>query len=270
MPVKAGSDSISHPGYMANGATPKSISLLPREHGAYAQLGVSLAAGLALAPASPRAWAQGLATILVFLATEPLLVLLGRRGEAARSQGLASARRRLAWCGSLLLMALALAWNGATLSQRLSVLPGLSLGLALLGLFLARREHTMTGELLAAGAFSFAALPVSLLGGALTPKALAMALSLTALHGTGTLLVRGFLDSLKPGSARAMGALPILLGLALGGGVLLSPLPWPMTLAPAPLTAAALWVYLAPPSPREMRRVGWILTAASALPTTCR
>ncbi|MDP2875112.1 MAG: YwiC-like family protein, partial [Holophaga sp.] len=59
---------------------PKPISMMPREHGAYAQLGVSLLASLFLVPASPRAWGQALATTLVFLASEPLLVLMGRRG----------------------------------------------------------------------------------------------------------------------------------------------------------------------------------------------
>ncbi len=250
---------------MANGPISRSISLMPREHGAYAQLGISLAAGLALAPSSPRAWAQVLATVLAFLASEPFLLLLGRRGETARSQGAVSARRRLAWCTVLLLPALGTAWAGAAPRQGLSMAPGLVFGLALLGLFLARREHTMAGELLAAGAFSFAALPVAILGGAAATRALLLALSLAALNGLGTALVRAFLASLKPKNAWGIRALPFFLGLVLSAGMLASPLPWLMALAPGPLTAVALWVWLTPPSPRDLKRVGWVLTAGSAL-----
>src|SRR5512138_859153 len=52
-------------GIMATGANPKHLSLMPREHGAYAQLGISLAMALALVPSSPRSWGQALATVLV-------------------------------------------------------------------------------------------------------------------------------------------------------------------------------------------------------------
>jgi len=249
---------------MANGVIPKSISLMPREHGAYAQLGVSLAAGLALAPSSPRAWAQVLATILVFLASEPFLLLLGRRGEAARIQTAYSARRRIRLCLTLCLPALLLAWKGATLRQGVSVFPGMILGLFLLGLFLAKREHSAPGELLAAAAFSCSAPPVSILGGVQSRKALALALGLAALHGLGTVLVRSFLGALKRQNALPR-ILPVALGLALSGGALASRLPWLMAVAPAPLTAAALWVLLAPPSPRSLRAVGWTLAAGSAL-----
>ena len=254
-----------HAEFMPNVSQPKAISLLPREHGAYAQLGVALAAGLALVAASPRAWAQALATALAFLASEPFLVLWGRRGEVAKRQGFRAAGRRLALCLALLLPALGLAWAGAAQQQIISVLPGLGFGLALLGLFLVRREHSLPGELLAAGAFSFAALPVAILGGANQNRAWVLALGLTALHGLGTTLVRGVLSSLKQGSARAPRGVAVFLGLALIGGVLAAPLPKILAWAPVPLAATALWVFAAPPFPRNLRTVGWILTLGSAL-----
>lgn len=265
MPVKAGLPGFVHPGIMASAATPKPISLLPREHGAYAQLGIALAAGLALAPASPRAWTQALATALVFLASEPFLVMTGRRGEAARQQGALPARHRLSEYALFLLPALAWAWHGASVRQALSILPGSAFGLGLLALFLAKREHSMPGELLAAAAFAFTSLPVGVLGGAAPSKAMALALGLAVLNGLGTILVRGFLGSLKRGGSRILQALPVLLGLALSASAIVAHLPWLLALAPIPLTAAALWVVLTPPSPRELRRVGWVLAGASAL-----
>lgn len=249
---------------MANGITTKPPSLLPREHGAYAQLSIALVAALALVPLSGRAWGQALASALVFLASEPALVLLGRRGEAAKTQALRPARRRLLLCGGLLLLAL-LAWSGTTFLQKFSVLPSLTAGAALLGLFLARREHSTAGELLGATAFSFAALPVVILGGLAPAKALTLALGLTALNGLGTILVRGFLASLKRGNARWPRTFAVGAGLGLSVGALASPLPWLLGLAPLPLLAASAWVMVAPPSPRSLRTVGWILTAGSAL-----
>jgi len=250
---------------MANGSIPKPISLLPREHGAYAQLGISLLAALALVPFSGRAWAQALATGLVFLISEPLLVMLGRRGEVAWRQASRSARRYLIRAVALLFLALGMAWAGAAMPQMLSILPGMILGLVLLALFLARREHTMVGELLAAWAFSFAALPVAILGKLEPTKALTLALGLGLLNGLGTTMVRGFLASLKPPASQWPRALPLLLGLGMTGTVLATALPWRLALAPLPLTIAALWVLLAPPAPRDLRKLGWVLTAGSAL-----
>ena len=250
---------------MANGTVPKSISFMPREHGAYAQLGISLLAALALVPLSGRAWAQGLATALVFLASEPFLVLQGRRGEATRIQGGREARRRIWIYCALILLALALAWQGATLRQGLSLLPGLVLGVLLLGLFLARREHSALGELLAAVAFALAALPVAFLGGIPPAKAVTLALGLAALNGLGTTLVRAFLVSQRHATARGTQVLPVLLGLGLTFGTLASPLPRLMAMAALPLTMASLWVMAAPPSPKQLRTLGWVLTAGSGL-----
>ena len=250
---------------MANGTAPKSISFMPREHGAYAQLGISLLAALALVPLSGRAWAQGLGTVLVFLASEPFLVLQGRRGEAARIQGAREARCRIWMYCTLILLTLGLAWQGTPLHQGLSVLPGLVLGLFLLGLFLARREHSALGELLAAGAFALAALPVAILGGIPPGKAITMALGLAALNGLGTTLVRAFLVSQRHPTTRGAQVLPILLGLGLTLGTLASPLPRLMAVAAVPLTVVALWVMATPPSPKQLRTLGWVLTVGSGL-----
>lgn len=250
---------------MANGTNPKPISLLPREHGAYAQLGIALAAALLLVPSSGRAWAQALATVAAFLLSEPLLLLLGRRGEKARLQAAVGARLRIALWGAALLVALGLAWSGSTLRLGLSVLPGSLLGALLLGLFLLRREHNTLGELLAAGTFASAALPVAALGGSPLPKALALTLGLAGLHGLGTFLVRAFLASFKPGFPRWVRLLPALLGLLASAALLGSDWPRALALVPLPLSLLGLWLSAAAPSPRDLRSIGWRLTVASAL-----
>jgi len=263
--VKAKGPAAFHAEGMTNATTHKPISLMPREHGAYAQLGVSLLAALAMVPQSGKAWAQAFATVLVFLASEPLLVLQGRRGEAARTRAVGPANRRILICLALLLPALLLAWRGAARHQGWAALPGLLLGAGLLGLFLARREHSAAGELLAAAAFSCAALPVLTLGGLAPTRALLVTLGLVALHSLGTAMVRSFLWSLKAEPAWMPRALPVLLGLGLIAGLRASALPRALALAPVPLTLAAVWMLVRPPSPRNLRSVGWLLTAGSAL-----
>jgi hypothetical protein len=59
-------------------------SLLPREHGAYAQLAFPLVTGLGLATPSLPAVALALAAVAFFLANEPVAILLGTRGSGWR------------------------------------------------------------------------------------------------------------------------------------------------------------------------------------------
>lgn len=250
---------------MPTGTTAKPISLLPREHGAYAQLGVSLLAALALVPLAPRAWAQALATVLVFLASEPLLLLTGRRGEEARLRGGPAARVRAVLLMGLLLPAFAVAWLGASPTLWATALPAVLPALGLLALFLRRREHTLPGELLAALAFSFTALPVARLGDAAPGKAWALAFVLAALHGVGTVLVRGILWSMKANGARWPRLLAPLLALVLAAVALALPLPWWAAMTALPLLLASLRVAAVLPSPKDFRILGWILTAASLL-----
>ncbi len=57
-----------------------SNSLLPREHGAYAELAFPLATGLAAGGPTVAGVAFSLAAVVLFLAHEPAAVMLGRRG----------------------------------------------------------------------------------------------------------------------------------------------------------------------------------------------
>ena len=74
-------------------------SLLPREHGAYAQIGVPLtvAIGLSREPLGIAvAGALSLGFALIFLLHEPVLVLLGHRGKRVRKTDGGRAQRLLA------------------------------------------------------------------------------------------------------------------------------------------------------------------------------
>jgi choline-glycine betaine transporter len=77
--------------------TSRTPSLLPREHGAYAQVIFPLLTALALGGITVSALLLVIATVTVFLAHEPVLVLLGNRGGRAKRETSAPAGRRLAW-----------------------------------------------------------------------------------------------------------------------------------------------------------------------------
>jgi len=243
-------------------------SLWPREHGAYAQLAAGLASAFALAPAL-RGLAQLILTAAVFLASEPLLVLLGRRGPgAAAGVDRGRARGRLAALGIVGLVSGSAAWIGdaRSMAGARALLPAGVLGLGLFGLFLARRERTVAGEVLAAWTFAAAALPVAVAGGAPGPAAVRLALILAALFTLGTALVHGHLLALRHGGASASRAAAFGFGAVLTGAARLAETellpPWAF-LTLLPMTLAALGIWLVPPAPRRLKAVGWAAAACA-------
>lgn len=237
------------------------VSLVPTEHGAYVQLGLALVSGLLLGNGNARAWGQAALSVLLFLASAPALALLEQR---VREDMTGRVRGLLLAYGLLSLLAAGLAWLGAPsgLSSSLAVPAALAAGLSALAF--RGRLHTVAGELGASLALSSSAYPVSLLGGAPNRSALLLTLCLAGIHAIGTATVRAFLVSLRRKGDPLPRAIPPLLGLLLGSLTWTVPVPRTLLLAFLPTLAAALWVLVAPPSPRHMKRLGWLLTTASA------
>jgi hypothetical protein len=234
-------------------------SLWPREHGAYAQLGVALVAALILAP-NLRSLGQGLLTVALFLASEPLLQLLGGRREPAPR---AAAWRRLALLAGWAALG-GTAWLGVPAQRMLALLPAAALGAALFGLFRAGRERTAAGEILAAWGFAAAVLPMGVIAGAGVRRAIHLALILAAVATLGTVLVHGHLRATRRPGARWFA---VLLGTGLCAGAwvlagrgLLQAGAW---LAFMPMTLAAVGIAAVPPAPWRLRRVGWAAAACA-------
>lgn len=246
-------------------ATPAS-SLWPREHGAYAQLGIALLAGAVLGHGF-RGISQALLTLLLFLASEPVLVILGRRGGTPRDANRVRAALRLLILGSLILLAAGGAWAGAPAAHFAGILPAAILGAALFALFLFKLERTAAGELLAAWTFSAAAYAVALLGGAGAHKATILAFALAAMFTEATAVVHLHLVALKR-SANWPRFLAVLLGLALAGIALALSRPGMNRAAGAslvPMAVAAISVWSRPPEPRMLKNLGWTATACGLL-----
>lgn len=243
-------------------------SLWPKEHGAYAQLALPLVTALALAWPTLAGLLLVVAASAAFLAHEPWLVARGARGQRARREAGARARRRLAalvlvGVGSLvgacwLLLPMTLAWLG---------LP-VGLGALVLALSLAGREKTTAGELLAATALPAWAVPVALADGVALRLALACWVAFSAAFALGTLAVRGIIAAQKarrrPEAASTISpALPACVAVALVTAFGLLPSPVPAALVPTVLAAGVL--ALMPPPARQLRAVGWALAGSTTL-----
>jgi len=248
-------------------ASPRPRSLAPREHGAYGQLALPMLAalgagrpGLVAALLCASAWA-------LFLANEPALVLLGRRGERLRTEERPRAIARLAGLtiagASLGVTALVLAPPPVRSALVLPVL----LGAAFAAIVLLGQERSLVGEALAALALSGVSFPVAIASG-LTPGASARAWCVWAL-GFGALLVpvRSIGARRRATTSMVPRLLPVLLALAIAVGALRAGFGAGHLLALAPLVLAASWFAVSPPPPRSLPRVGWTVVGAGLLTT---
>jgi hypothetical protein len=250
---------------------PQLVSLLPKEHGAYGQLTCPLATAFVVAGASTAGLLFTAAVIAGFLAHEPAAVLLGLRGGRARRQMQGSAAQWLTSCliigtvagaGALLTITPAARWSIA-----IPVVPALLLAMA------TRRgqDKSLRGEVTAALAFSAAAVPVSLAGGASTQTAAAVAIPFALLFSASILAVRIVILKVRrggdPRAARATrraalslcGGATAALAVATATGQLSSS----VLVAAAPGLVTAAIVAARPPAPIHLRKLGWALIAAS-------
>jgi hypothetical protein len=246
--------------------------MLPKEHGAYGQLACPLITALAVADWN---WPVGLTTLAAvggFLAHEPLLVLGGRRGPRARRETGARAQRWLIATGALAASAGTTALWLAPAAIRWSFLMPLVPATLLLAASWSGREKTAFGEVAAALAFSFVALPVCLAGGTPMPVGLSIALAFAALFATSTLGVRVVILRVRgggdPARTRVTRAAVLALSAATAAGLaaaaLRDILPWAGILASAPGLVLSVALVLRPPAPTQLRTIGWLLVSASS------
>lgn len=248
-------------------AEPRPASLLPREHGAWGQLAMPLATGLALGRPGAASLLLAAGIVLAFLAHEPLLVILGQRGKRVRDELGARALRRLAVLGAA---ALATGIAGLLLAppaaRAAALAPGV-LALAVPALVLKRLEKTAAGELLVAAMLSACAAPLALAGGAPPDWAWGAVFTWIAAFTAATLPVRATLLWARTKGRRELRPLAAAGAAAIGAAALVlaasGPLPWPAAAAVVPTAAAAGVVALLRVRPQRFTTVGWSLVAAS-------
>lgn len=243
--------------------------LWPKEHGAYAQLLLPLAAALVLTRLRLSGVCLATGALAAFFAHEPGLVLLGHRGLRAKTRDTRTALTQLVSCAVVGFAALAIGlWIDPAL-QSVLLLPAALAGVALVSVVV-RKEKTLLGELNASLALSSASLPViaSTDPDPWRPYAylIAWGLGFFALTAAGRSVVRR--TKSQPWLAEG------IVLLAASGAVIAAVIgqlaPYPLeALAAAPYSipmfAAAWGLIVLKPSPKHLMRIGWSFAASSLL-----
>jgi hypothetical protein len=242
-------------------------SLLPREHGAYAQLAIPLLAACLQRVPTPAMILLSLAACLAFCAYEPFLVMLGHRGPRRRERDGARARVRLAVLAG---GAVALGVTGLWLAPSGTIVAAALIAAPIAVVIICgcvRATHTVAGELIAAIALTGASAVVMVAGGATRTAALATWLAWSLGFGASVLAVHrviarhkrtpvpraaGGIDTGALGLA-VIAALAVCLGLGSRCGSLA---------IAAPLLGLAAVLAIAPPSAKKLRAIGIAIVAA--------
>ena len=246
-------------------------AIWPREHGAYGQAGFPLLTALVLADVAVASVLIALAVVGVFLAHEPMQVLLGARGARARRE---HGRQAIRWSG--IWVALAVIAGAAGLvsmspAGRWTVVWPVVPAVIVLVAAVRGREKTTVPEVGAAAALSLAAVPVCLAGGLDGRVAAAVGAVYAVTFALMTLAVRVVVLTMRAGAQGpaaaasrrvVIGAAVVGLCAAVGAWIYGA---WsvtvPLALVPGVIVASALAVR--PPRATKLRLVGWVLVGTS-------
>ncbi|HSN81875.1 MAG TPA: YwiC-like family protein [Polyangiales bacterium] len=248
-------------------------SMVPREHGAYAELLFPIATVLLGGSPTASTWLLAVAAIACFLSNEPLLVLLGERGSRTKREESNRAKRVLL---VFVLIALGTGLTGLVLAPRgVQIAAGftLLLGGGLVLTAVQGLERSMFGEALAAAALSSIAIPLGLSAGLETTAALAVALIWLIASSLGTSIVRLTIARTKSKTEEARSKVAFKRGLlimaclvvvAVGVGAPFGSRVGLWVLAAAvPVALVVLAMAALRPSTRRLRLMGWSLVAAN-------
>jgi YwiC-like protein len=247
--------------------------MLPREHGAYAQLLLPLATALAISDIHLAAVLTCISALATFVAHEPLVVLLGRRGARAQRE---QQRRAITWLvmsgGIAIAAGLGAVASVSPHARWLFAWP-LVPAVGLAALLLAGREKSTLGEIASAVSFAAVAVPIGGLSAASPLRGFVVAFTFAGLFIVSTLGVRiVVLGSRGGGDPRAvrvtrrqLAVAVVLVGIGLS-------LIWRFevrtgiaALAILPGVALAIGLAIRPPAARRLRAVGWTMVSTTAL-----
>ncbi|HMA93311.1 MAG TPA: YwiC-like family protein [Polyangiaceae bacterium] len=240
--------------------------VVPREHGALGQAVVPLVVGLGLG--TPRFAALGIAVaaLLLFLAHEPLVLLLGQRGRRQQRERSPQAKR---WLGVLVSAAIGIGGASALAvgwQVLLACLACITMaGVVLVAFMMRGRERTAMGEVSVAITLPSALVPVAMASNVAAATALVCWSSLSLAYVAGVFGVRGIVGSQRKRSSGVGAVASGWSGLTLSLLALASIAAFSTGAALAGLVfgvivAAIRWKS---PSLRHMRRVGWVLVGAN-------
>jgi hypothetical protein len=241
-------------------------SLWPREHGAYVELLAPLLASLLFLAPSIAAAAYAVAACAAFLAHEPFLVLLGRRGARTKQSLGTRAQVHLMVCSGLALAGVAVGFASSSSMAHMALIFPLTLSAAACGLVLCNRERGLAGLMIVAATLASFSLPGLVASGLPWTSAGLLTLGWVALHTVGTLTARAFVYRKREGKS--------MLNLANGAALLAivvaallhatGAIPWIWCLSPLPFALLPAALATGAFRPRSPKQIGWALVAVNA------
>lgn len=245
-------------------AKAQSAKLHPKEHGAYAILGIPMVTALIMGGLNPIGMCIAIAAWAGFVAHEPLLVVWGHRG--LRAQGnTPAARSRLVILLSVTLLAGSLAFVFGGPSLRWSIVACVVLASTSFAVALAGLHRTLWGQLWGVAGLSLPCVPILLTSGLSTANATAVWGVWLVGFGATTLAVRSVIAAQKRQSRWLHTSALAILSLLVTLGCIASQY-W--LLASLPMLALSWYLLWAPPPAKHLKRVGWTLVAGTALSAT--
>ncbi|MEE8523010.1 MAG: YwiC-like family protein [Thermoanaerobaculia bacterium] len=244
-------------------------SLVPHEHGAYAELGIPLLSALALGRPTAAMYLLAATAVTGFFAYEPLLVLFGYRGARVQKTEGRRAGRRFALLEVLTsvlgVTAVVLAPPSARWALAVPALP--MLGVIVLGL--TRRLMARVGEIVATVALSSVSVPVAVFGGVPLKTALVLGGVWVAGLVSVNLAVRAVLDhggrhDRSPARGLSM-AVVVAMWAAVAAAASAGWVPWIAPAALAPLSVGSLLILIVFPRPQRIAVLGWTAVAGSLM-----
>ncbi|UCD25485.1 MAG: YwiC-like family protein [Gemmatimonadota bacterium] len=238
-------------------------SLLPREHGAYAEIAFPLLTGLTLGRPSLAATSIAIAATAFFLMHEPVAVLVGVRGARGKELWGDRARGRVIWLAIVGVVAGTAAVVLAPSAARLALLMPLGVGAVLLPAFLSGRLKTLAAEVLVIAALSATILPMAVSSGVEWSRAWVAVLVWFVAFLIGTLAVHAIKAKTgkSVGTKWAIAATPLLSALTGAFGLFTAftgRLPLTVSLAITLAGIVGVVSSITPIHPRQLKRVGWM------------
>jgi hypothetical protein len=236
-------------------------NLKPKEHGAYAILGIPLLTSLLIAGPTWIGLCVAAASVAGFLAHEPVLIALGHRGTRAQRTTPAAWQR----LGVLLTVTIAggvIAIVEGVAIVRWSLVACAALAVASFAIAIAGKHRTLGGQLWGIFSLSIPCIPILLAGDVSASLTIEVWLAWLFGFGATTLAVRGVIASQKRQSRTihqaALGGLSLVVAVLTLSG-------FTLPIVTLPMIAMSWYLMFDPPHARQLKRIGWTLLASTFL-----
>lgn len=239
------------------------VKLNPKEHGAYAILGVPLATSILLAGPTLVGMLVMTASIAAFLAHEPLLVACQHRGKRAQA-GTPTAKRRLALLVGVTVGCTALAAILGSTGVRIALVGTGLLASIALGLAVAGKHRSLGGQIVGVLGLSAPCIPIALSreGTEWTQLVPAAEVWVSWMLGfaAAVVSVRGMVAFQK---RRPRTYHWVAIAMLTAVFIALACTPLKLTATSLPLLAMAWYLMISPPAARLIKRVGWMFVGGA-------